>query len=85
MTLERLILSTLAEGRIVTAHSVAKQWGEDPHRVDGYLKRFVKRGLCTSGERVVGRICGERMIQVRYTPDKGKVRLYINELNVAAA
>ena len=45
MTIDRLLLSTLAEGRPITADSLSGRWGEDKARVIGWLERFRRQGL----------------------------------------
>ena len=68
LTLERLILNTLAEGQPVKAREVSSLWGEDVVRCDGWLKTFAKRGLCAAREPGHGQVRGDRSDQTQYIP-----------------
>ena len=87
LTLERLILSTLAEGQPVTAREVSSLWGEDVVRCDGWLKTFAKRGLCTASETAAkGRSIDRRgqFDRTRYIPTIPELARHLAALGARA-
>lgn len=47
LTIDKLILVCLAEGRPVTEKQLSMMWGEDKTRVREWLEKFTKMGLCS--------------------------------------
>lgn len=58
MTIDLLILSVLAEGTVQTAAMLSYRWGEDRFRVQDWLDKFRKRGLCDLVKTKPGRTPG---------------------------
>lgn len=52
MTIDRLILEQLSDGRLHTADEIASTWGEDCRRVQEWLKKFFHMGLCAIAAKV---------------------------------